>query len=919
MALAAAMLFLPFAQACSDDSGGGSGDAGTLDASVLGDGSQGDAGSQDDGGSAIQRSFPTVAIQPGGISYWSIAYFADALAMGGQWLEATGSDWGSAVECWNDPRFDENGLPQSLAQGTNYRAVVFGLHVGEGRDELAKGHVVLTWKGTADIRLSSGGEYLQTESSGPETGALTDGRRVYLYRDSHLQWLTVHEIDESDPITEMHVWLADPADPENKSLEGQLFHPLLLARLRDRNWGVLRFMDWTRTNGSPMQDWADRRLPSHVFQTGVLNPRPPADGASGNRATGVAYEHLIALCNATGLDLWINVPHLATDEFIEKLARLIRYGSDGAEPYDHEVTDPIYPPLDPNLRAYVEYSNEIWSGGGSFPQGNWAEDQANQLGISKAQFNARRFSEVWSIFQRVFEGTQRLVRVAAVWTGRMSYTEEFLQELKDYGPTLDPATEPDVVSPTTYFGNGIQDFVFQQAWLDGKEGDEAYWTSQEHDQQIEEAFDEWTKRLLTGDAQAGDGPDSTGVGGGFPEELHQLALTLFDSPKPLVGYEGGPSIYTNQIEDRDSVKGPLVTRFMDDMNRHPRMADVYRIHLNMALSHGLATHNAFVLASRWGKYGQWGHLEYLDQDPNQAVKYRFLLDWGDEADRIRLTDEPSGQVPSLDSEGRLDPVEVSQPVDLLLTASGGDGVLTASIQGSLLAPGLTAELPDDPPGSVHLSGTPQQDEVSYLYVRVQDQDGDAAWRTFVLPAYGGPDTLVDCDMKGANPSSMLPWTSVTFLADDVDWSGWQAGSGIHSESGNDGLFFAVDAPADEADSTLANALDHNQYWTAVITPHSGIQLDLRGALVAFSIERIDYHAPRRYAIMTSIGGLTAGAEVYVSPRNNSSGGMEYRLHLPEIAAYAAVTEPVEIRIVPFSGQYGGHVAAIRAFKMHRNP
>jgi hypothetical protein len=64
----------------------------------------------------------------------------------------------------------------------------------------------------------------------------------------------------------------------------------------------------------------------------------------------------------------------------------------------------------------VEYSNEIWSNGNEFPQGNWAQAQANILGISRAQYNARRFCDVLRIFQEVFEGSERLVRVAAVFT-----------------------------------------------------------------------------------------------------------------------------------------------------------------------------------------------------------------------------------------------------------------------------------------------------------------------------------------------------------------------------------------------------------------------------------------------------------------------------------------------------------------------
>ena len=223
-------------------------------------------------------------------------------------------------------------------------------------------------------------------------------------------------------------------------------------------------MDWIECNSSPQRDWVDRRSPQHVFQQGVLNRRAPATGFGGDRGTGVAFEHMVALANAAGRDLWINVPHLATDDFITRLAQLIRFGSDGVNPYTNVVANPVYPPLNPNRQVFVEYSNEIWSNGDSFSQGNWAQEQANALGISKPQFNARRFCQGWRIFQSVFAGeSSRVVRVAAVWTGLQSYTEPFLNEIAAYGPTLTPPQTADVIAPTTYFGNGIQDWAFAKA------------------------------------------------------------------------------------------------------------------------------------------------------------------------------------------------------------------------------------------------------------------------------------------------------------------------------------------------------------------------------------------------------------------------------------------------------------------------
>ena len=79
------------------------------------------------------------------------------------------------------------------------------------------------------------------------------------------------------------------------------------------------------------------------------------------------WEDEVMLANETGKDLYITLPVGATTEYIRNLANLIRYGSDGVDPYTAPVADPVYPGLNPNLRVYVEWGNEFW---------NWAFSQA---------------------------------------------------------------------------------------------------------------------------------------------------------------------------------------------------------------------------------------------------------------------------------------------------------------------------------------------------------------------------------------------------------------------------------------------------------------------------------------------------------------------------------------------------------------
>jgi len=854
-----------------------------------------------------------VGYHPGPVAYYNAPYFANALHHGGEWLGFSGGEFGTRID-FNTPQF-ENGYPKFLQPGQKLRALLFGLNIDNpfrpagwpSRATPAKGRIVVTWKGNADVRLI-GCPFSSSGSSGAATGGLADGRRVYLCTAANesMQSIEVHAI--AAPLTEIRVWLAQG----DASLEGQLFHPLLLQRIADADWEFIRFMDWGATNASPQQEWADRRLPSHIFMNGIINSRAPAPESEGNRETGAAYEHMIALCNATGRNLWINVPHLASDEFITRLAKLIRFGSDGVNPYDAPQASPRFAPLRSDLRVYVEYSNEIWSGGFSFPQGNWAEDQAAKAGLTKAQFNARRFCETWRIFQQVFGGTQRLVRVAAIFTALDSYSRPFLQELGSYGVTLNPPVRPDVLAVTTYFGNGIQDFVQQKGFTDGKLFNDPYWTSTLFATHLATTFDEWTRRILAGDSAAGSGPDATSLGGGFSASLRTLPQETLGYALPIIAYEGGPSLYTDDI-DRNATNAAGVptddgvTTFIEAMNRDPRIADVYRIHLEIAKSKGLRTHTPYTDTSNWSRFGQWGHLETLDQPPASAPKYALLLEHFARFTTLRPIDAPLGAVPQFATAAILPAGLAGQPYTTDIVTTGGDGARTAVVVGAFLDAGLSVS--NASTDGLRISGTPSVSRRNFIFARVSDGDGDPAWRIFTLETFGGAGTLVQSDFRGTSPALSLPWTATFVRSPSIAWSGWTLGSGATPRAGDNALAFSVSAPA-SGNETLAQAIADNEYLRATITPTGG-PLDLRGAEIRFSTRRIGFHSPLGYALFAQSSALYVSSEV----SKGNFDEIEHVVVLPLSSAWASVSAPLELRIYAFGAQFDGHATSLSAFKL----
>jgi hypothetical protein len=112
---------------------------------------------------------------------------------------------------------------------------------------------------------------------------------------------------------------------------------------------VLRFM--FGTDGNPSQKWSDRTTPTYFTQFGRIS------GFEGNQRS---WEYMVMAANAMGKDLYLNVPEMAsgadpsdTTSYIYQLANLIKNGST-------DSNGQYYPPLNPNLKVYVEYTNEVW-------------------------------------------------------------------------------------------------------------------------------------------------------------------------------------------------------------------------------------------------------------------------------------------------------------------------------------------------------------------------------------------------------------------------------------------------------------------------------------------------------------------------------------------------------------------------------
>jgi hypothetical protein len=91
--------------------------------------------------------------------------------------------------------------------------------------------------------------------------------------------------------------------------------------------------------------------------------------------------------------------------------------------------------LDPSLKIYIEYSNEVWNG--QFPQSRYAGEQGVKLGLGPKEkpweagwhFTALRSMQIFQIWEDVFGGHDRFIRVLPTQSGNAGVSDGILRSL----------------------------------------------------------------------------------------------------------------------------------------------------------------------------------------------------------------------------------------------------------------------------------------------------------------------------------------------------------------------------------------------------------------------------------------------------------------------------------------------------------
>ena len=187
-------------------------------------------------------------------------------------------------------------------------------------------------------------------------------------------------VNPQNGITNLYVMQPSTLGGNTPLPAGTLFVPAALSMYAQ--YPVLRIGGLSSaTGGNLTSNWADRTLVSDTFWeaykfnsgTGV------GTGVSGAAAlAGAPWEVQVALANETGKDVDISIPIAASPDYLKNLANLFAFGSDGVIPYTSVQSDPIWKPLNSNIKVYIELSNENWNSGDAQAYSRW-DGWANQL------------------------------------------------------------------------------------------------------------------------------------------------------------------------------------------------------------------------------------------------------------------------------------------------------------------------------------------------------------------------------------------------------------------------------------------------------------------------------------------------------------------------------------------------------------
>lgn len=287
----------------------------------------------------------------------------------------------------------------------------------------------------------------------------------------------------------------------------------------------------------------------------------------------------------SGRNAWVNVPHLATDDYVTKFANY------------------LFTNIPQGRLIYVEYSNEVWNT--FFAQGKYAEAKAAELNLANYhKFYALRSLQIFNIFSSVFGNNSPRLKFVISYQAVSKWVADQILTFSTTinGTTVTLSSLPNlVIAAAPYYDcNNI-----------GSAANTAIVATQTVAQLLQTCINQNTS--LIGILQI------------------ETNVSVSYGNIPMAAYESGTSI-SEQQPIYTGGETPAATTVFIAANRDPGMYSIYKNLLYTYKQNNLATTaplNIFSSVGLPSKYGSWGVLDYMDQvnETPTHPKFQAIIDF----------------------------------------------------------------------------------------------------------------------------------------------------------------------------------------------------------------------------------------------------------------------------------------------------
>lgn len=451
--------------------------------------------------------------------------------------------WISHRNSWADGPvldLDEKGYPKKIETGCSVETLV----LTKSKGHIPKGNFTFLYDGEGVIEFPRSNIKIVQKSPGKfilNLEQLTDSL-----------FIKITKTNPDNYIRNIRLYLP--------GYDKETFNEEFVARWKD--FKVFRFMTWQFINDSQVESWNDRPKKDKAFYS----------------EKGVPLEIMVDLCNNLNVNPWFCIPHKADDNYIRQMAIQLRDS------------------VNPNLKIYLEYSNEVWNT--QFKQYSYAVDKAKELSLGSperpweggALFYGLRSKQIFQIFEEVFAGSDRLVRILA-WQAEadINYWMENL--------LLKPnqvADHIDAIAIAPYFSCNVSP----------------------HSNPTESVVEKWSIEQLFSHLENRSLPQTI-------QSMKQQKKLCDKYGLTLLCYEAGQHLVGIQGSENNNV----ITGLFFQANKDPRMGALYTKYLNAWKAAGGEVMCLFSSTGMWSKWGCWGLTEFPDETENDQPKYKAVMEW----------------------------------------------------------------------------------------------------------------------------------------------------------------------------------------------------------------------------------------------------------------------------------------------------